>query len=444
MVVISQVYGGGGTPGATYQSSYIELFNRGTTTVDLNQWSLRFTSDSGSFNTALKFVSTRSIPLTPGQYLLVAVGPVGPIGLPIQSDFSAPDQTLGTSGKVVLIKSNSSVPFNTCPLGDAGVADFVGFGTNANCFEGAPVATLNNTTAALRETNGCTDTDNNANDFSTGPPTPRNSGSPVHPCNSIDEVDFFVRQHYADFLNRQPDPSGLAFWKQEIISCGADANCVEVKRINVSAAFYLSTEFQETGYLSYRSYKASYGLISGTPVPIRFNEFLTDTQQLGQNVIVGVPGWEAQLETNKVAFFTDFVTRLRFTNAYATSISPAVFVDSLFANAGVSPSASDRTAAINEFGGSTNIADSAARARALRRVAENADFAQVEFNRAFVLMQYYGYLRRNPNDPPEPNLDFAGYNFWLTKLNNFGGNFVNAEMVKAFINSSEYRQRFGP
>jgi len=59
-------------------------------------------------------------------------------------------------------------------------------------------------------------------------------------------------------------------------------------------------------------------------------------------------------------------------------------------------------------------------------------------------MQYFGYLRRNPNDPPEPNLDYAGYNFWLTKLNNFGGNFVNAEMVKAFITSSEYRHRFGP
>jgi len=80
----------------------------------------------------------------------------------------------------------------------------------------------------------------------------------------------------------------------------------------------------------------------------------------------------------------------------------------------------------------------------LRRVAENPDFAQLEFNRAFVLMQYFGYLRRNPNDPPEPNLDYAGYNFWLTKLNNFGGNFVNAEMVKAFITSSEYRHRFGP
>ena len=76
-------------------------------------------------------------------------------------------------------------------------------------------------------------------------------------------------------------------------------------------------------------------------------------------------------------------------------------------------------------------------------MAENADLARNEFNKAFVLMQYFGYLRRNPNDPPEPTLDFQGYNFWLNKLNQFNGNFVNAEMVKAFLVSTEYRQRFG-
>jgi hypothetical protein len=118
-------------------------------------------------------------------------------------------------------------------------------------------------------------------------------------------------------------------------------------------------------------------------------------------------------------------------------------VDALFANAGVAPSSSDRVAAINEFGSATTTTDVSARARALRRVAENSTLAQQEFNRAFVLMQYFGYLRRNPNDPPEPTLDFQGYNFWLNKLDNFSGNFVNAEMVKAFLLSTEYRQRFG-
>ena len=113
-------------------------------------------------------------------------------------------------------------------------------------------------------------------------------------------------------------------------------------------------------------------------------------------------------------------------------------------NAGVTPSATDRNAAINEFGGVGNTADTAARARALRRVADNSTLKQQETNRAFVLMQYFGYLRRNPNDAPEVGLNFDGYNFWLNKLNEFNGNFVNAEMVKAFIVSGEYRHRFGP
>jgi hypothetical protein len=65
-----------------------------------------------------------------------------------------------------------------------------------------------------------------------------------------------------------------------------------------------------------------------------------------------------------------------------------------------------------------------------------------EFNRAFVLMQYFGYLRRDPNGGQDA--DYTGFDFWLTKLNQFNGNFVNAEMVKAFITSTEYRQRFGP
>jgi hypothetical protein len=125
-------------------------------------------------------------------------------------------------------------------------------------------------------------------------------------------------------------------------------------------------------------------------------------------------------------------------------MTPTQFVDSLFMNAGVPLSDNDRAAAINEFGSATNTTDTAARARALRRIAENSTLAQMEFNRAFVLMQYFGYLRRNPNDAPEATLDFSGYNFWLNKLNSFNGNFIGAEMVKAFLSSSEYRRRFGP
>jgi hypothetical protein len=124
-------------------------------------------------------------------------------------------------------------------------------------------------------------------------------------------------------------------------------------------------------------------------------------------------------------------------------MTPDMFVDTLFANAGVVPSSGDRAAAINEFSSATTSSDAAARGRALRRVAENSTLANQEFNKAFVLMQYFGYLRRNPNDPPEPGLNFAGYNFWLGKLDQFNGDFVQSEMVKAFLVSGEYRQRFG-
>jgi len=268
----------------------------------------------------------------------------------------------------------------------------------------------------------------------------------------IDDAGTFVCQHYHDFLNRQSDASGLVFWTNEMTSCGSNQACIELKRINVSAAFFLSIEFQNTGYLVERIYKAAYGDGGGTstfggthqlsaPI-VRFNEFLPDTQRIGQGVVVGQTGWETVIENNKQTFTADFAQRSRFTAALPTTMTPAQFVDKLFLNAGVMPAASDRQAAINEFGSATNTSDVAARARALRRIAENPTLNSQEFNRAFVLMQYFGYLRRNPNDTPDS--DYTGYDFWLAKLNQFNGNYNAAEMVKAFITSVEYRQRFGP
>ncbi len=260
--------------------------------------------------------------------------------------------------------------------------------------------------------------------------------------NPIDTASFFVRLHYLDFLNREPDQAGWDFWTSTITSCGSSQPCIDLMRINASGAFFLSVEFQETGYLVYRTYKAAYGNMPNAPVPVKLNEFLPDTQEIDRGVVVNQTGWEQVLENNKRAFTSEFVQRLQFISAFPTSNSPAQFVGKLFANAGVAPTTSERDAAIAEFGSASTTADVAARARALRDVAENSTLKSQEFNRAFVLMQYFGYLRRNPNDAPE--LDFSGYDFWLTKLNQFNGNFVNAEMVKAFITSGEYRQRFGP
>jgi hypothetical protein len=178
-------------------------------------------------------------------------------------------------------------------------------------------------------------------------------------------------------------------------------------------------------------------------VPIvRFNEFLTDTQQIGKDVKVGLGNWQTQLENNKVAFTQEFVSRPRFVNAYPITMTAADFVDALFMKAGVIPSTAERTSIINEFGDTGASADTGARARALQRVAENTVLVQQETNKAFVLMQYFGYLRRDPNAASDT--DHTGYDFWLTKLNEFDGNFVNAELVKAFITSIEYRRRFGP
>jgi hypothetical protein len=271
--------------------------------------------------------------------------------------------------------------------------------------------------------------------------------------NPLSQADFFVRMHYIDFFTREPDAGGLAFWSNQITSCGANAGCVEIRRINVSGAFFLSIEFQETGYLVERIYKTAYGSSTGTStlggthqlsVPvIRFNEFLPDTQQIGRGVVVGQPGWELALENNKVAFLNEFVQRPGFINAFPTSLTPQQFVDMLFVNAGVVPTAAERKSAIDEFGPvAGNTTDTAARARAVRLVAENPTLNQLEKNRAFVLMQFYGYLRRNPNDAPDS--DYTGYDYWLGKLNQFNGNFIDAEMVKAFLVSSEYVQRFGP
>jgi hypothetical protein len=274
-----------------------------------------------------------------------------------------------------------------------------------------------------------------------------NDNDPVNGTNPIEQASFFVRQHYIDFLNREPDPSGLDFWTHQIIDCGNDQQCIEIKRINVSAAFYLSIEFQETGYLVERIYKAAYGDATGTStlggthqlsVPVvRLNEFLPDTQEIGQGVIVGQPGWEQVLENNKQAFTAEFVQRSRFTSAFPMSMTAAQFVDKLNTNAGSPLSQSERDQLVNDL--ATNAKT---RWQVLRAVAEDQDLKNAEFNRAFVLMQYFGYLRRNPNDPQDT--DYTGYDFWLTKLNQFNGNFINAEMVKAFIVSGEYRSRFGP
>jgi uncharacterized protein (TIGR03118 family) len=416
--------------------------------------------------------------------------------------------------------------------------------------------------------------------------------------NPIDGAQFFVRQHYLDFLNREPDAAGLAFWTNEITSCGAVQACIDVKRIHVSAAFFLSQEFQNTGYAAYLTHRVAFGATtSGSPAPILYGNFQRDTQALQRGYTFGAIGADDQLEANKVAYYNEFVTRPEFVTKYPSTLTNAQYVDNLLASANLTPAevrqftvsmtngqevppavptasgggarptsfgtatftlnsaqtAMTMTATVNNIditgtqtagetndnltaahihagptvapgvngpvvwgffgapqndnnpndrvvtpfapgvggtfsgkwdapeGNSTTLAaqlanlregrayinfhtsqfaggeirgnfpaanafrdslvaglDAATETRAsvLRKISEANEMKSREFLNAFVAMEYFGYLRRDP--------DTSGFNFWLNKLIAFGGNFVNAEMVKAFINSSEYRQRFGP
>jgi len=425
--------------------------------------------------------------------------------------------------------------------------------------------------------------------------TDNDTGAPT--TNPIDGSFFFVRQHYLDFLNREPDSAGLVFWATQIESCGADAACRDLRRINVSAAFFLSIEFQRTGLEAYLTHRAAFGLLpgSGPPVPVLYGTFERDTQALQKNFVFGTPGADAVLEANTVAFFDDFVTRPEFVTKYPSTMTNVQYVDALLASAGLDPTnqrlfvttltnaaenpptvpttttgaarpasfgtakflfnaaqtAMTFTATINNIdvtttqtsdtndnliaahihaaatvtpttngpvvwgffgqpfndnnpndqvfgplpsgvggnffgkwdapeGNGTTLAAQLAnlrtghayinfhtvqfgggeirgnfpaetafrdtlvaglnggtetRATILRKVAEAEELKLREFNRAFVFMEYAGYLRRDP--------DTSGFNFWLNKLNSFNGNFVDAEMVKSFILSGEYRQRFG-
>ena len=249
------------------------------------------------------------------------------------------------------------------------------------------------------------------------------TGTPAtQEANPLDTPEYFVRQHYLDFLGREPDEAGFNFWSDQILGCSSDVACIERRTVNVSAAYFLSIEFQRTGGLVDRLYKASYGR---RPL---YTEFVADRGIIARDVVVGRTGWEALIDANEEAFVDSWVDRASFRSAF-DGLSNEVYVDTLIANTEVSFSQTARESllvALNQ--------GALSRADALLRIATNENFAKARFNEAFVMMEYFGYLRRDP--------DASGYEYWLNKLNQFGGNFERAEMVKAFINSAEYRSRF--
>ncbi|OLE51635.1 MAG: hypothetical protein AUG51_22030 [Acidobacteria bacterium 13_1_20CM_3_53_8] len=242
--------------------------------------------------------------------------------------------------------------------------------------------------------------------------------------NPIDDARLFVQQHYLDFLNRVPDDGGLSYWTGQITQCGTDQNCINSRRVGVSAAYFIELEFQETGSYVYRLYKASYGQRPG------YAKFMPDRSR-----VVG----GANLESGKQDFAETFVQRPEFTAKYPLKLSAGEFVDALISavqqDSGLSLQGK-RNELVVEYIVGTNQTNS--RALVLRKLIEYPEFASAEYNRAFVLMQYFGYLRRDA--------DAGGYQFWLDVLNNRVPNDASGyrSMVCAFITSAEYQQRFSP
>ncbi|MCU1268384.1 MAG: hypothetical protein JWM21_4702 [Acidobacteria bacterium] len=241
--------------------------------------------------------------------------------------------------------------------------------------------------------------------------------------NVIDDARNFVKQHYLDFLSRNPDPGGWDFWTAKITQCGLDAACIHTQRIGVSAAFFIELEFQQTGYVVYRFYRAAYGTRPSTPTRanITFQQFIADRAQL-----VGGSG----LPQSTINLANNFVARPEFKVIYPDdgSMSNTQFVNKLFDTAGLTPYTAERQQQIDAMNNNGKT-----RAQVLLDVIEINEFKTREYNPAFVLMQYYGYLRRNP--------DQGGYDFWLNVLNSQPDNFRG--MVCSFLTSTEYQQRFG-
>jgi hypothetical protein len=240
--------------------------------------------------------------------------------------------------------------------------------------------------------------------------------------NFIDYAPYFVRSHYQDFFGREPDEGGRNYWTAKIAECGSDRACVEARRVDVSAAYFLSIEFRETGYLAYRLYRASFGRT------VRFDEFVAETRELGKGVTVGTAGWADKLAANKRAFLETWVRREDFRARY-DGMSDYWFVNVLFTDMmGVEATQEERDALVAQLRGG------ASRAEVLAKIVDHPAFSRKELNRAFVLMQYFGYMRRDPDD--------RGFAFWLKKLEDNGGDYNRAQMVFSFLDSIEYRERF--
>jgi hypothetical protein len=238
----------------------------------------------------------------------------------------------------------------------------------------------------------------------------------------IDDARTFVGQHYHDFLNREPDTGGWDYWTEQITSCGNDLLCVHQRRIGVSAAFFVELEFQRTGYVVYRMHRAAFGTWpnTSTRANLTFSDFIADRALLPEG---------ANLAQATIDYANAFVLRPEFLSAYPENQTNAQFVNKLFDTAALTPYSTERQQQIDAMNNNGKT-----RAQVLLDVIEITELKTREYNRSFVLMQYFGYLRRDP--------DQGGYDFWLNILNNTVPDNYRS-MVCAFLTSAEYQERFG-
>jgi len=242
----------------------------------------------------------------------------------------------------------------------------------------------------------------------------------VPSTNAIDSNEYFVRQHFLDFLDREPDEQGLAYWSGRLNQCNADADCLRQRRIDVSAAFFKSLEFQKTGLYLYSLYGGALGRTAS------YLEFTADRRR-----VVG----GANLDAEKAAFASEFIARPEFVQKYQINLSAESFVDALLAtlrNATSVDLSNERAELITLYNSGSTLNES--RGRVVNDMAETAASAAAIYNPSFVQMEYFGYLRRD--------IDGDGYAFWLNVLNDGdAGNYRG--MVCSFITSAEYQRRFG-
>ena len=239
---------------------------------------------------------------------------------------------------------------------------------------------------------------------------------------TIDDLDFFVQQHYIDFLVRFPDSSGFANWMTYLNGCNGDANClygVNGRRTIASGGFFGSQEFNQRGGFIFRLHRSTFGQ-AFAQLP-KYVDVIAAMPQLAGST-------PQEVDQKKVVFSQNWVVRSDFLAIYPRSLTPTQFVDNVSATAGIT--LGNRNQVISDLTAAGNTDN--ARATAIRAIVDSPELVNKELNAGFVYMQYVGYLRRDPEQ--------QGYDNWLNYLNSHPGDYNT--MVWGFVDSQEFRSRF--